>query len=351
VRRIADEEAAAGHDVTALELYFEAASEFGRAQHVIFRTDDEKRYLHGASLECYAEVRARSPYPIEPISVELDGQQFTGNLHVHPDGRRAPLVFYITGCDLTKEMYPHPLANHTHQRGMHIVSFDGPGQGESNLRGNALTVDNYERAASALLDVLLARDDIDGDRVGVYGQGFGSYWAARFAAHDHRIAAHVGLGSTLCDPRYLFERDSPRYKQLFAYLTQASDEAALDAFVAAMPVGPLLPAITCPSLVVTGEYDPRNDLGELADLVASTSGPSELWVLADQHHLVSYPPGREGPLWDNPSHRLALDWLRDALGPAAEVSARPEFLVRYIDSAAGGPYGPAVGSSVRWFDR
>ena len=65
-----------------------------------------------------------------------------------------PLVFYVPGCDQTKEAWPHPYYNQALQRGMHAFSFDGPGQGESNLRGIRLTADNYEEAASAAIDYL-----------------------------------------------------------------------------------------------------------------------------------------------------------------------------------------------------
>jgi pimeloyl-ACP methyl ester carboxylesterase len=345
---VASEEAAAGHDLTAMELYFEAATAYGRAQHVIFTTNAEKRYLHAQSLACFDRVRALAPYSIERVSVVVDGAEFTGNLHVRPGPGPAPLVFYVTGCDLTKEMYPQPLANHAHQRGMHIFSFDGPGQGESNLRGTALGIDNYERAASAMLDVLIERPEIDETRVAVYGQGFGSYWAVRMAAADDRYAAVVGTGASICDPRYLFERDSPRFKQLFAYLTQAPDEATLDAFIARMGVESLLPQISCPTLIVSGEYDPRNELDELQRLVASITGPAELWVFADQHHQTVYPGSRDTPLWDSASHRMAVDWIADRWRDAAP--SLDGLTLRYIDTKSGGPYGTTWRSEIRWFD-
>ncbi len=37
--------------------------------------------------------------------------------------------------DTTKETYPNPLNNHFGERGMHVLVLDGPGQGESWLRG------------------------------------------------------------------------------------------------------------------------------------------------------------------------------------------------------------------------
>ena len=65
----------------------------------------------------------------------------------------APDLLY-PGLDTLKEAWPHPFFNAAHQRGMHVLSFDGPGQAESNLRGIRLTADNYEDAASTALDYL-----------------------------------------------------------------------------------------------------------------------------------------------------------------------------------------------------
>jgi hypothetical protein len=50
---------------------------------------------------------------------------------------------------------------------MHVFSFDGPGQAESNLRSIRLTADNYEDAASTALDYLVQRSEVDAARIGV----------------------------------------------------------------------------------------------------------------------------------------------------------------------------------------
>ena len=78
------------------------------------------------------------------------------------------MVIAIPGCDVTKEFYPDPAVVHAHQRGMHLLVMDGPGQGASNLRNVKLTHDNYQRALMAVVDYLQTRDEIDGDAITVY---------------------------------------------------------------------------------------------------------------------------------------------------------------------------------------
>jgi hypothetical protein len=47
----------------------------------------------------------------------------------------------------------------------------------------------------------------------------------RVAATDNRIGAAFMPWASICDKHYLFEEESPRYKQLLSYLTSEQTEA------------------------------------------------------------------------------------------------------------------------------
>lgn len=348
LEQLAAEEAAAGHDATALDLYFDAATKYAEAQHTIFANNSEKRYLHGRSLRCFEEVRARSPYPIEHLDIEWDGRVVSGNLHLAPVDGPAPLVFFIPGCDMTKEMVPHPHYNHALQRGMHVFVFDGPGQGESNLRDIALTPTNYEEAASAALTHLLLRPDIDAQRVGLLAMSFGSYWGVRFAATDDRLAAATLPWASICDKYYLMEEESPRYKQLFAYLTRAKSEEELDEFIAQMGLEQLIAEITCPTLLTIGEYDPRSPLEQVYQLYDSMRAPRQLWVFADQHHMTTLRgPGSMSGIWSLDTYASCMDWLADRFD-GQPVPHDGDVL--YLEPRGAGPYGTPPHKR-RWFEQ
>ena len=347
LERLADEEAAAGHHETALGLYVDAAIRYSDAQHTIFVNNDEKRMLHGASLRCYDEVRARSPYTIEHVDIEWRDTVVSGNLHLAPVDGPAPCVFFIPGCDMTKETVLHPYFNFGAQRGMHVFVFDGPGQGESNLRGIPLTTDNYEDAASHALTWLLERPEIATDGVVLFAMSFGSYWGVRFAATDHRLAAAALPWASVCDKYYLMEQESPRYKQLFAYLTQAGSEDDLDRFVDEMDLLPLVGDIDCPVLLTVGEYDPRSPLDEVYDFFDRITAPAELWVHADQHHMASFAPGGGMASWNRDIYPTCFDWLRDRLTGREMVN---QGQVVYLEPGGGGPNGASARRSRHWYD-
>lgn len=179
LRAVADQELAAGHPETALELFYEASNVFGAAQHPVFENNAEKQALHAGSIQCYDRVRELAPYPIEHLKIPWGEGYVYANLHLLPDNRTAPCIILIPGCDMTKEMFPYPPANQAHARGMHVITVDGPGQGENNLAGTRLTADNYPSAMSAVVDFLEGRDEVQSDAIGLYGVSFGSFSTLR----------------------------------------------------------------------------------------------------------------------------------------------------------------------------
>ena len=345
--RLAQAEMEAGHKETAMELYYSAALQYADAQHVVFETGDEKKFLHGGVIRCYDKVRELAPYKIEHVDVPWNGTVVSGNLHLAPGDGAKPLIFYVPGCDQTKEAWPHPYYNQALQRGMHVFSFDGPGQGESNLRGIRLTDDNYEDAAAAAIEVLMKRREVDAKKIGVYALSFGSFWGMRIAAKNKNIAAAAAPWASFVDKYYLMTEESPRYKQLFAYLTQSSSEAELDAVWQKMTMDGLMDKITCPTLIVAGEYDPRAPVEEVYRLFDQMKAPAELWVLPDQHHNGSITQKGRSSVWEADIHAFVCDWMRERF-EGKPVKHPGKSL--WVDPAGAGPNAPGVSYKRRWFD-
>src|SRR5438128_843690 len=344
---LAKAEAAAGHPETALDSYFQATVLYAGAQHIIFENNDEKRYLYAGVRRCYDQVIALAPYRIEHVDIPWKGTLVSGNLHLRPGRAAAPLVFYIPGCDTLKEAWPHPFFNAAHQRGMHVFSFDGPGHAESNLRSIRLTSDNFEDAASAALDHLVQRPEIDAGRIGVYSISLGSFWGLRFAARDRRIRAITAPAASCCEKYFLMDLESPRWKQLFAYLTQSRTEAELDRVMGEMTLEGYLDKIACPALLAVGEYDPRGPLDEVYRMFDQVRAPAELWVFADQHHMPSIGGGDGATTWAAPLHAVMCDWLRDRL---ADKPLRHPGQVVYVEANSGGPNSPKVALKRKWYE-
>lgn len=337
---LAQDEDDAGHAVTALDLWFRSAVAYARAQHPIFENGEEKELLHARSMRCFERVRELAPRRIERIEVPFGDSFVAGNLHLAGNGGGpAPCVFFIPGCDMTKEMFPHPLSNPASLRGMHVFSFDGPGQGESNIRGLRLTASNYEQAVHAAASQLAMHEAVDPQKLVLFGLSFGSHWAMRAAGvSDAPFAAIAAPWSSVCDKRYLMNMDSPRYKQLFAYLTGAESEDELDDFIAESSLEEAPGRVRVPTLLAVGEYDPRSPLKEVVAFFDQLSSERELWIFEDQHHPARVVPFAKSPIWSLDIYDVTLDWLADRL---AGRSLGKEAIVRRI---AGGR-GPSSASN------
>jgi 2,6-dihydroxypseudooxynicotine hydrolase len=76
-------------------------------------------------------------------------------------------------------------------RGLATIAIDGPGQGESEYE---LPIEPaYEKVATAAVDYLRTREDVDAARIGLFGVSLGGYYAARAAAYERRLKAVVAL--------------------------------------------------------------------------------------------------------------------------------------------------------------
>jgi pimeloyl-ACP methyl ester carboxylesterase len=326
---------AAGHLHTAREAYWQAADTYREAQHAIFEDDHAQKIQFWNKVdECYDKVIAYSDYPIERVEIPFEGRSLAALVHLLPDRRPAPFVLYIPGMDGTKENALDPLHNVFLDRGFHVLALDGPGQGSSNLRKIRVTADNYERAGQAAIDYIAGRPELAGDRDAVVGSSMGTFWGARICALDPRVKACATARACWGPKVHIFNQASPRFKQVFMYMAGIHDELTFDALAEQLTLDGWGPRIQCPSLLVTGEYDPLTYLEETEAFFEEIAGPKELWVFENEAHGL----GTMRALGGVHLYGFMLDWLRDALDGQFEAGYRRRVL---IPQRGLGPYSPA----------
>lgn len=329
---IADAAFAAGHKRTALYAYQLATQQYHRAQHSIFEDDNKfKIYYHGKLLRCFQQIMKCADYPIERVEIPWEGKQIQANFHFMPGRPRAPTVICIPGMDITKEWLSEPIDRCFTGRGMHAIAIDGPGQGTSNLRKIRITDDNYERAVKAVVDDLQTRKEVDGGKIGLLGVSMGCHWGIRASALDRRIKATAITASTIGDKVPLFEQSSPRFKQMFMYMSGIHDEEKFDRMVARMTTKGYAKKIKNPILMVIGEYDPLSPIEEADAFFDEVAGPKEMWVLADYYHMNIAPPY----FGNVPGYHPMADWLKDALEGKIKKNHK-----RYVYVPERGGLGP-----------
>jgi hypothetical protein len=104
--------------------------------------------------------------------------------------------------------------------------------------------------------------------------------------------------------------------------------------------------ISCPTLLVAGEFDPLCPLEDAIEVYGDLTCRKEMWVMENQFH----------PLWhiDNlgglDCHHYVLDWFRSALLEDTTNEDR----VAYATEGGDGPFGdcewiPTVGPGEAYF--
>lgn len=332
---------AQGFKAAATHHYDHAIEAYRMAQHPIyFDNHPVKKALYRKLCEMVDRRSEVAEYPIERVEVPFDdGKTISCLFHMLPGKPRAPVVIYVPGMDQTKEYFPKAHHNIALSRGFHVLSMDGPGQGSSNMQKIRAVGDNYERAGAAVISYLRTRKEVNPRKIAIYGISMGSYWSLRLSSYDHRAAAVVSSVACFNPNNTIFTQSSPRFKQMFMYMAGYDDEDRFDEEVAKpMTVRGYLDKITCPTLLVTGEFDPLCPLEDAIEAYEDLKVPKEMWVFENQYH----------PLWSIQNlggmdcHDYALDWLQMTLQGKGLPPRHNK--VKYIREHGDGPWGDCAWS-------
>lgn len=287
-QELADAAYADGRNVTASQHYHRAALYWGRAQHLIpAHAHPVKMANHAAEIKCYDRLIELLDGGVTRHRIEIeDGQSITALFHRAPGEGRKPTVLYAPGMDATKEDFPNPFNNEFARRGMNLLVIDGPGQGESNINGVWLKVGNYARAGSAAIDYLLTRDDVDPDRIAVFGTSMGTRYGVEIGSADPRVKAVAGQMPCVGPFDVIFEQAQPNFKRIHMYMTNVYDEAAFDALVAEMHgyFERAAGALSVPYLLVGGDMDELCPPEDIRAFMDGLNCPKELWLYEDVFH-------------------------------------------------------------------
>jgi dipeptidyl aminopeptidase/acylaminoacyl peptidase len=333
--RLAKKAQTQGANATAVHHYDHAIESYRMAQHPIFFDDHPVKILLCNKLNEMVDRRSKvASYPIERVEVPFDnGTTISCLLHMLPDRRKAPCVIYVPGMDQTKEVFPKASHNVALSRGFHVLAIDGPGQGNSNIQKIRAVKDNYERAGAAVISYLQKRPEVDAKKIAIYGISMGSYWSLRLSSYDHRAAAVISSVACFNPNNTIFTQSSPRFKQMFMYMAGYEDEEKFDKEVARpMTVRGYLDKVKCPTLLVTGEFDPLCPLEDAVEAFDDLKVPKEMWVFENQYH----------PLWGLQNlggmdcHEYVLDWLQGVFAGKRKLSKKGR--VAYIKEHGDGPW-------------
>lgn len=309
----AREAEADGALVTARQNWFMAAIHYAAAQWSHDDNGEANLALNRAKRASYTRYAELADHRVEPAWVPFRGKALPGWLHLPPGyaGGRLPAVWSIPGMDGFKEASVAMYGDRWLQRGVAVLTLEGPGQYEAAVEGIPVTVDGWIEAAGAVTDWLAARAEIDPERIGVAGQSMGSYFATLAAGNEPRLRA-CAVTATCLEPgmHTIFEEACPTFKRRFMYMAGYADEDAFDAFARTLTWEGHAERIRAPYLCVAGEADELCPMAHTERLIRALGGPRRLVVYQDCRHSVGNVASTNlGPT----PQALVADWMHARL--------------------------------------
>jgi dipeptidyl aminopeptidase/acylaminoacyl peptidase len=275
----------AGHRQTAAGAWRRAALAWHWGKFVFVDHPDEQRAAHDRAVACYRNGAAALTPPAELVRVPYAGTSLPAYLRVPAPAtpeNKTPAVIMAPGLDSTKEEL-QATAEYFLARGLATIAIDGPGQGESE---HELPIEPaYEQVATAAVDYLRTRDEIDATKIGMFGVSLGGYYASRAAAYEPRLKAVVALAGP-----YRFDLDwnelPKQTRDTFAVRSRATSEVDARAKAERLTLEDAAARITAPLLVVGGARD-RIVPAYHQERLAKEAPSAELLLYPDGSHGVT----------------------------------------------------------------
>ena len=252
---------------------------------------------------------------IEPIRIPFEDREIVALLQKPKDVPRPPVLISIGGSDLWKDtvaIQSRAFLRH----GIAVLALDMPGTGDAPLPA----APGSERMFSAAIDHVAARSDLDGTRIVLRGQSWGSYWAARTGYAE--VARLAGVVFQSGPVHHYFQREwqeeAFRTREfLFDYvpsrlhmLGRHTVEEAF-AFMPSLSLADagLLQEASPPMLLIAGARDTQVPFEDFLLLLRSGS-PKHAWVNPEGQTM-----GRSLTVKDDEiTASVIIPWVRQRLG-------------------------------------
>jgi 2,6-dihydroxypseudooxynicotine hydrolase len=216
-----------GRRKSAGELFWQASLSHHYAQFLWFHDPANREAGQRRKVALYREAAPLFEPPAERFELRFENFTIAGYLRLPPaSSARVPVMVILGGLESTKEE-SYLFENRCLARGLATCTFDGPGQGELYFQAKMRA--DFHRFASAVVDWLQARPEIDIGRLGLIGRSLGGFYALQCAAEDPRFRLCIAWG-VLFDLSYYDTMGEPSALG-FAYVAGYADRASAAAYL------------------------------------------------------------------------------------------------------------------------
>jgi 2,6-dihydroxypseudooxynicotine hydrolase len=298
---LATEALADGRNRSAGEFYARAATYFHFGKFLFVHDPDQAKAAHARAVDALNRALPLFDPPASREEINFEGSKMVGVFRAPRGEGPHPTVILIPGLDSTKEEF-RDVERAFLDRGLAIFALDGPGQGEAEW---TLAIrPEWDQVGAAVIEHLHSMNQVDSERIGVWGVSLGGFYAARMASSDLplkgtvALAGPYNLGATWKDlnplTRHAFEVRS------FSSSPEEAEKRAWD-----MTLEGYASKITTPLMVIMGKRDRLFPWQDGERLAKEASGETSLVLLEEGNHGCANVVYRHRP--------LSADWLAQRL--------------------------------------
>jgi dienelactone hydrolase len=315
---------AKGHRFSAAHSYLRACNYYQFGERFVSPKTPESDAAYKVAMDCFKRHLALGDIQGEVVEVPykgVDGSTVSMPAYFikaqNPKGERTPCMVFFGGLDITKEIQFTRGVPDLIKRGISCLVIDGPGTGEAiRFRGQFLRHD-YEVPASACIDFLEKRTDVDPKRIGIVAMSLGGYYAPRAASFDHRWACCIAWGpqwdyhavwKKRIDAALKASMSVPGHHILWIFGVETYDEALEK--LRPFKLDGVVQKMTCPFLITHGSQDEQVTMADAQNLLdAAGSKDKTLRVYTPeeggaQHCQRDYLPLVVADMWNWAEERL-----------------------------------------------
>ena len=187
------------HNFSAGEKLLRAASYFLTAERMCKSSSPLRLITYKKMLECFVSGTKLLNEPVTRVEVPYKDTFLLGLVYPtmgSSPNLTSPCIIHFDGLDVMKEfLFLIGVPQQYARRGISTLLLDHPGVGEALRLQNLKLSPNTEESASAALDYLESREDVDQKRIGVAGISLGGYYAPRAAGFERRLSCVVAWGA------------------------------------------------------------------------------------------------------------------------------------------------------------
>ncbi|VUC27394.1 unnamed protein product [Clonostachys rosea] len=207
------------YPVSARNALFRASSYYRSADFFLHGNWSDPRInsLWDKQLNAFDTANSLLPVPGKRVNLQARDGNFTVPAIFFGTGLTGPrpTILMCNGYDGSQEEMYHLIGKAALERGINVITYEGPGQPTVRRGQNIGFIPEWERVVSPVVDFAIQHPEVDPEAIGLMGYSFGGYLAPRAAAFDKRIAAVFAVDGVYDFGKSLLDQFPQELKDIF----------------------------------------------------------------------------------------------------------------------------------------